>query len=158
MKRKLFSADVDEEDEIDFEDPNLVATEGVDLNEQMIKNLDSTDEKLRELSCISIANLSSSMEPDFYSKFVSTDIIKKLVDRITDPYSQISYNSLAALQRLTALCKTHGKAVELEASFQASMLVAVLKTQSTGCISQIRAAVVSKIESKEKALSKLELT
>lgn len=154
MVRKLFSYDVHEEDEIDFDAPSLQELGGVDLNEQMIRNLDSTDEKLRELSCISIANLSSSMEADFYSKFLSPEIVKKMIDRITDPYSQISYNSLAALQRLASLSRVHLKANELEHACQSGMLVAVLKAQVGVCVGQIKTAVLTKIENKEKDLSK----
>lgn len=155
MARKLFSQDIEDEDEIDFDCQNMEGLAGVDLNEQMIRNLDSTDEKVRELSCISIANLSSSMEVEFYGKFLSAEIVKKLVDRITDPYSQISFNSLSALQRLAGLSRVHLRGAELEAAAQAAMLPAVLKAQTASCVANIKAAVLAKIELKEKDLGTL---
>lgn len=154
MKRKLFSHDIEEVDEIDFQGQMHPATDALELNDQMILNLDSTDEKLRDLSCISLANLSSHMEPDFYAKFLNTHILKKLADRITDPYSQISYNSLSALQRLASLCRVHNGATLLETNFRQIMLLEVIKTQVDSAVKTVRLFITSKIEKKE-ALSTL---
>lgn len=154
MKRKLFAKDIEEDEEIDFDGQNINIANDIELNEQMIQNLDSHDEKLRELSCISIANLSSGMEPEFYSKFLSPDIIRKLADRVTDPYSQISLNSLSALQRLASLSKVHNKASELEVSLTSSMLVSTLKAQTDSACSNIKTSLQSMIDNKAEKISK----
>lgn len=157
MKRKLFTKDIEEDEEIDFDGQNITMGNDVELNEQMIRNLDSHDEKMRELSCISIANLSSSMEPEFYSKFLSPEIIRKLADRITDPYSQISLNSLSALQRLASLSKVHNRSAELEASLKSSMLISTLKAQGDSACTNIKTSLQQMIENKVEKICKHEL-
>ena len=123
----------------------------------MILNLDSPDEKLRELSCISLANLSSEMDASFYEKFLSVEILQKLVDRIQDAFSQISYNSISAIQRLTSLCKIHNKSEHLEKTLGEVHLIESLKQQIEEVVNRVKTVLSSKVDNKE-ALSNVELS
>jgi hypothetical protein len=149
MSRKLFAQDIEEEDLIDFDAQVNPSDEGGELNEQLAKNLDSVDEKLRDLSCVSIANLSSSMPAEFYSRFLAGDIVQKLTSRVTDPYSQVSYNSLSALQRLVALCPVHNQTEVLEKSFKEALLIQTVKTQVDSLVGRVRASIAEKLEKKQ---------
>lgn len=160
MQRKLFSRDADDENDetIDFDMIGSTPFEAApDMASQMIKNMNSEDEGMREMAMVSIANLSSEMEPEFYQQFLMKPVLVKLTETITDSHSQVCFNSLTAIQRLVSLSRVHKQSALLEAGFLETQLVSVVVSQMGPVVNKVKENV-SEILSKKETLRRDGLT
>lgn len=154
MQRKLFSRDIEEENEeiVDFDMLGSAPFEAVpDMASQMVKNLSSEDEGMREMATVSIANLSSEMDAQFYQQFLAKPVLSKLTETITDAHSQVCYNSLTAIQRLVSLSRIHKQPGLLEAGFLETGLVGNVVSQMSPVVTKVKDNV-SEILSKKETL------
>lgn len=148
----MYSRDIEEEEDeiIDFDQP---LSDTLTSSQSIGQALDSYDEKERELATIALANLSSSMDSAFYLQFITPEIINKLSTRIDDPFSQVSYNCLSAIERLVNLCYVHNQASLLETLFTGSNLAEKMKGQVDSLYVKIKAEILEQVE-KNTSLSK----
>ena len=126
--RKLFSGkggnELDSDDDIDLFVPVSSAQDIYIQN--LVNSLNSGDPKERELSIISVINLSSNLEKKFVESIIKGEIIKILGERLLDPITSIALNTFEALGKLAKVSNTHDLTSMFQNQFEKNKLVDVM--------------------------------